>query len=153
MAMEMAPGVEGMLADIGPKFVNTRANGSGGVIPYGVVVTTMDGARVKLPAAGEYALGITQCGTELVGRAGTTGYPDKTPVAVVEQGTVWVKAENNVTAYSDVFYRVTAAGGNTQLGALRGDADAGNAVLLEGAKFITSAAAGQLAQVRINRPA
>lgn len=46
------------------------------------------------------------------------------------QGRIYVVPETVVTSNSPVYLRIAANGANTQLGAFRGDADSGNAVLL-----------------------
>jgi hypothetical protein len=43
--------------------------------------------------------------------------------------------EGAVTQLAPVYVRITASGGNTQLGALRADGDTGTAILLPRARF------------------
>lgn len=72
-------------------------------------------------------------------------------LSVLRQGRAVVEVEDAVTAGGDVFVRTTATG-SEQAGAIRSDADGGDAIAMTGARFHTSAGAGGLAVVTINRP-
>jgi hypothetical protein len=66
--------------------------------------------------------------------SGIFGYEANAEVCVVRQGRVAVKPEVDVVAGDPVYVRVTAAGAE-KLGALRNDADGGDAILLANAYF------------------
>jgi hypothetical protein len=66
-------------------------------------------------------------------------------------GTMWVVPEVAVTQGQPVYYRFTGAGAAPEaLGRLRNDVDTDQAALIEGAEWMTSAGAGELAIVRLN---
>jgi hypothetical protein len=71
-------------------------------------------------------------------------------VPVMEKGVMYVEPEVDVAAGDPVFVRVTAAGAEV-LGALRNDADGGDAVQIQ-AKFEWDGLAGQPTAVRLNLP-
>lgn len=74
------------------------------------------------------------------------------PTDVARQGEFYVRVEDAVAEGGAVYFRHTASGGNTDLGALRSDDDTSTADLLPGARFIRAAAAGEVAVVSINLP-
>lgn len=81
----------------------------------------------------------------------TTGsdfeYAQYEQVPVLREGTFWARSEDAVTtAGSPVFVRFTAGVGE-ELGALRTDADGGDAVALPGAQFMGVCSAGGLVKV------
>lgn len=61
-------------------------------------------------------------------------YVDGDTVTLLEEGGIWVYAEEDMSDRDDVFCRVTANGANTLLGAFRNDSDSGNCVQVVGAK-------------------
>ena len=83
---------------------------------------------------------------------GTVSYPEKAMVNAMRRGRVWVVVEESVTSDDPVYLRFRADGATKQPGQFRKSSDSGNAVLLSGARFVTSAGAGELAVVEINLP-
>lgn len=74
---------------------------------------------------------------------------EKQVVSLMKQGTVFVRTETAVKRNNAVFYRVTSSDiGN--LGAIRGDADDGKAIKLNGAVFMHTADAGEVVEVSLN---
>lgn len=127
-----------------------------------VVVQAATGDRdARLPTAGDTAadaVGITvkstdtqfNTGRDLDGQAFRAG----STMAVLRQGSGWVFAEDTVVVNDPVFFRITAPTLATeQIGRVRSDADGGDAVALNGARFLTSAGPGELVKVAINLPA
>ncbi len=150
----MAKGLAGQIADIGPSDVITRINQSGGSVPFGIFVTkgSAEGTAVP-PAATDQVTGPAGLGVVL--RSHTQpqgeGYAAGDPMPVMKKGRVWVPVEDAVTAESAAFVRF-AVNTTEQLGAFRSDADVDKAVALPGAKFVTNAAAGELALLDLNLP-
>lgn len=71
------------------------------------------------------------------------------------QGRIYVTPETVVTSNSAVYMRVAASGANTQLGAFRGDADSGNAILIPATQAIWregNGTIGNLAVLELNIP-
>lgn len=78
----------------------------------------------------------------LVGRA----------VNIITMGSIFVRTETSVTRNQEVFYRITSCDiGN--LGAIRGDADNGKAVKLNGAVFKSDAVAGEVVAIALHMSA
>lgn len=67
---------------------------------------------------------------------------------VLRKGGEWVYVEGAVSKGGQVFVRTAANGGNTQLGAFRGDDDSGNAVAVPGAVFDSSTTGADFAKLR-----
>lgn len=132
----------------------------GTAIPFGLALTrgTAD-PQVKVPAALSAKLqGVArhthaQYNQDL---SGTAGIPAKGDVNVLRRGVIWVRVEENVAAEDAAYFRVTANGGNTQLGGWRKSVDnngsADTAVLAPGCVFRSAATAGNLAKLEINLP-
>lgn len=91
------------------------------LIAYGVVMARNEGIDYRLPAAQQHMYPAANGGCQ---------------VPVIHDGGVMVVTEETVTEGSSVFYRITASGSNTTLGAFRTDNDSGNAVQLTGARFL-----------------
>ena len=62
-------------------------------------------------------------------------YAPNQMVNVLRAGRIWTASEVAVTKHDPVYVRITANGALNTLGALRNDADGGNAVLVPGAKW------------------
>lgn len=65
-------------------------------------------------------------------------------MAIVVTGSVWVRLEEDVTQYSDVYYRYDDAG---ETGAFRATAAGGCAQVISGARWLSSGKAGQVAEL------
>lgn len=83
------------------------------------------------------------------GVADTEVYEDETTMPVRRKGRVWVTVENAFEAGDRVFVR-TVAGVGEQLGALRTDTDAGDAVPWTGGRLMSSGSAGDLGILEVN---
>lgn len=126
-------------------------------IPFGLAVVKRTGAGTTdrscmLPsAAGQILLGIAERQTQLTNPVA----PDDkiAPLSIMSvghQGTWYVKVEVDVDAEDPAFFRHTASGSNTLLGAWRNDADTATADAATGCKFKTSALAGNIAELYLN---
>lgn len=127
-----------------------------------VVVQAATGDRdARLPTVGDVsadAVGITVKSADSQFNTGdetlTSAHRPGTMLPVLRQGSCWVVTEDAVVANASVFFRITAPTlANEAIGRVRSDADGGDAVQLFGARFLTSAAAGELVKVAINMPA
>lgn len=101
-------------------------------VPFGVAVTLGAADNLcKLPAsATELFWGMalfTHADNPNLGAFGvpsaTPGYAGQSMVSVLRQGRAWAKVEQAVSAGDQAYYRITAKGTLTQLGAWRKDAD------------------------------
>ncbi len=70
-------------------------------------------------------------------------YDDGANMAVLYRGTIWVKAESAVTVGADVTAKTTT-------GALSSAAAATGQIAISGARWMTAASAGKLAQVQLS---
>lgn len=137
-------------------------------IPFGVAVA-LDPGRMTANFAQDMAVRLPNATTDkILGITMHTHYfesqynpvtainvplnPVGQPLNVMRSGRIWVRPETAVVAGSDVFFRHAVNGGNTQLGALRADADTATATALSGARFISNAGAGELAVLQISHP-
>jgi hypothetical protein len=81
---------------------------------------------------------------------GTGGFVALEQLNILEQGAVWVLTEAAVNYGDAAFVRITASGGNTQLGKFGKVTDSGTAIALPGAKFIDTIGAAGLARVLLS---
>lgn len=82
---------------------------------------------------------------------GETSYVEASQSAsVMTLGECWVKVENAVVRKGQVFFRRNAGTLANPLGGFRADADGGNAELIAGATFESSAGAGEFARVKLS---
>lgn len=127
-----------------------------GAIPFGLMVAqATDDAECRLPVVtGDIMLGVSVIDHTEPNqiRTGTNEYPIGSTVGIASQGRIWVTVEDAVSAGGAVYVRFETGSGGSQLGALRSDADSASAVVLAGAIFETSADAGALASLNLNRP-
>lgn len=84
------------------------------------------------------------------GTPGVTYQIGDTVEAVIGQG--YVTVEEAVTAQDAVYVRYDTGSGGSQKGAFRKSADTSTAAAVTGARYLTSAGAGELALVAINLP-
>lgn len=124
-------------------------------IPAGVFVA-LDSAddSVKVPAASGDVTG-TGCGFVKadVARArnsdGTSTYAAKEGLTVMREGRMFVLSETATAFGGAVYARITASGGNTQLGKVRDDGDSGKAIAVPGARFIRTTSGAGLTEIEL----
>lgn len=145
---------QGLLDYAAPGGVLSRANGEGSEIPFGIMLTTGTDPykEAELPdAAGDDALGVVvhrhHTNTDATG---DDAVEDNEDMDVLSRGRVWVLVEEQVDPGDDVYFRHTANGGNTQLGAFRQDADTANATQVTGARWIKGGSS--IALLELNLP-
>lgn len=146
-------GVPGLIYDSSFRDVVSRAAEVAIGFGLGVARGTDPDVQVALPGAGDAIVGVSVFDTSQP----TGGYAIGDAVPVITRGRIWVQVEDAVAPGGGVFVRHTAKGDNTTIGAFRSDADAtadpvDTAVQLAGAEYLTTAIAGGLALVSINRP-
>lgn len=77
-------------------------------------------------------------------------YDAGVPANVLEFGNAWTASEVAVLKHDPVYVRVVANGALNTLGALRNDADGGNAILVTGARWMDDAAENVANRVELN---
>lgn len=153
----MPKGYAGFTAGVAKETTATNSESSLN-IPLGVVVVgnaahLTDRQAVKLPtASGDVVRGITAWNPYSTDEidATTEGIKPGRTMRLVQNGRVLVKPETAVVKDARAFFRITANGPLTQLGAIRADADTANAVELKGSYFEESGAAGSLVWLRVD---
>lgn len=158
----------GMLADIGPDLIKSYKNTTGAVLPFGVMVALgaaddrlkrLTGPTDKLIGVVCFEHGRSNQGENMTSAVpfGTSpdtdsyAIPDKVMASVVRHGAVVVIVEDAVTCELEPFVRITAGAGEV-VGAFRSDSDGGDAIRIKGARFITSAGAGEAAVLLLEGP-
>lgn len=151
-SLNMAPGFEGQISDSRLAQIDGFRNDGVVEIPFGKAVTrsaNADGRGCKLPATGEVLLGIM---------AHSHVY-EQQPVGllplqlgnVVSRGRMYVRSETAVTPASAVTVRINTGGAGA--GSFGGTAPAAGAfIAVPQARFLSSAAAGELVEIDINLP-
>lgn len=131
-------------------------------IPAGVFVCRDSTDRgVKVPAAAGDVTA-TGCGFVKADVArqrasdGTSTYQANEGLTVMREGRMFVLSETAVTYGDKVYVRITAHGGNTQLGKVRNDADTVSSVdtatALVGARFIRTTTGAGLTEIELLGP-
>lgn len=139
------PGTVSTREEITPKDSYTAE----GAIESGLLVVrgTDPVKQATLPTGATYLDGRNVAGIALLNeRKESTLHADGSAVAVLRNGRAYVTVQTEVTAGGPVFVRVAA--GN--IGVFRHDADTANAVQVTGAVYVTSAGAGEVAEVELN---
>lgn len=152
IANDPSPAFGGQIAyPMFPRVVFTRFVQQVGGIGFGLAVVRAADQTVKLPAAAGDVTNSFEGFTvrQEYREANPQGYSNLEPVPVMRRGYIWVEVEGAVTEEGAVYVRTAASGPNTQLGAVRGDADSANATLIPGAKFVTSTTAAGFAIVEV----
>lgn len=136
---QMAIGVPGLLADVSDNFVVSKAASE--AIAFGSVVALGSADdNCKLPSAStDKVLGVALFSQEKIG-----GYALKDMVSIGRKCVAYVVVEVDVVAEDPVHVRYAGTGTK---GAVRNAAVSSETIAVTGAKFLTSASAGGLAQV------
>ena len=155
-ALAISNGVAGQIANQDPHSVHSGV--AEVAMPFGVaVIVGAADSTLNTPAASTATVAGVSVSTYANANAGfALGIQPQDAVSVLTNGTIYVISETAVTANgatpSPVYVRYTINGGLNQLGSFRTDADTSRALLLSQAKWLTSCAAGGLAQLQINLP-
>ncbi len=138
----------------------TTTTAAGGTnIGLGLVVVPGSSQELAVPPTGSSAaadfLGITERSLMAQVNRGiqteTDAFEPGDEMSVLRSGDIWVYAEDAVTFNAPVFVRRTAAGTEV-LGAVRSDADGGDAITWPGAVFRDTSTGAGLVRVRLNLP-
>ena len=147
-------GVAGGLYDLGHHDVNSRRNEcEDGVLKFGmgVVIGTLAGSQVKLPASGatvETFEGITVNGysTEM-DMAGEVALKNEATVGVLTHGKVWARIKDGITPkYGDKLYLITAG---EEAGCFT-NATGTNIIEITGGRFVGTKGTGNVAPVELH---
>lgn len=143
----------GGLADVCDYTARAYRNNAGSAIAYGLAVahdtgTGTSALALKVPDADDVIVGVLIHSMFETPQA--DGLADDAIGNVLSKGRVWVTAENAVTPSSAVTVRY--AGGGTAGGFRGGSVVADETRTLSGARFLTSAGAGELVLLEINLP-
>ena len=140
-------GAPGQVADL--QTSNRISKVSEGTIPYGrAVVEGSAYSQAALPSApAQNFFGIAmRLITRLNNQAGEAPYEQYDDMSIMNEGSIFVLAEVAVSAGDNVFFRHAGAG---DAGALRNDADGGNATQIVNCKFEEDAAAGEVVRIKL----
>lgn len=143
----------GLLVNLGPNYKESFINANGTPIDFGLAVVrgSADREAILPSETGQEFLGVTirEGFREITTVGGTvTNYAIGELMSVMAKiGEIWVYVETNVSAGGAAYFRTTANGPLTTLGAWRADADGGDADLAPNAMFNSSASAGGLARL------
>lgn len=157
-SLSMSTAVAGLPGDAAgaPQVIDSYANPVD-EIAFGCAVQQVSGddSAIELPDNGSAIIrGVAV--RDLAEENGSAGadntFPVNSAVPIMKKGKIWVRVEEAVTPASDVYARYTVNGGNTQLGAFRTDADAGKAIQITQARFLSSTSGSGLALLEINLP-
>jgi hypothetical protein len=85
--------------------------------------------------------------------ATTNDFAAARAVSIMLEGVIWVVCEDAIAAGAPVFCRYTANGaGKLQLGAVRSDADGGNAASLPNCRAVSTSTGAGVIKLRVNLP-
>jgi hypothetical protein len=163
-SVQIAPAaavIAGLIADIQPRTIRSLLSEESTSIAYGLFVKkgTADN-QFKLPtAAADKIIGVL-AHTHSINTLGLGAADEpialKDVVNVLTRGAVYVYVEEAVTPADPVYVRIAdgvADAERTQKGAVRKSSDTNTAVLVRGARFLSSAAADELALVEFDAAA
>ncbi len=154
--LEFALGFEGMLAQaFGLKQVDSRVSEESTPFSYGraVVAGTDPDSQALLPTAAGKLLGVSSHShANAVDGDDLNLINEHMVFNVLHVGRVWVVVEDAVTPASGVFCRRAVDGGFSRLGGFAGSAGTGLGAVT-GARFVTSAGAGELAILELDATA
>ena len=144
---EMVVGQAGQMAEpFGPEDVRSVVNPSGKLF-FGrmAVVGASEGVAAHPSAASQRPLGVVMHSHAIVSKEDglDAGYGAKETANVLRKGYVWVVIEETVAIGDAVYFRHTASGGNTKLGAFRNDADTATADQLTNARWVRGGTAAE----------
>lgn len=149
--------IPGLVADLTPMVrLTASVDTTNGRVPFGFFVTIKtagDPPIVELPNAtgeitGAAGFGIVIADTSKVLNTDGLGLEDKDECSVLRKGRIWVISETAVTVPVAAFARFTADA--NQIGSIRGDADAGEAVAIPGGLLLTPCSAGGLTLLELS---
>lgn len=138
-----SPAFAGQLGDSGPFRVGTYSNGQGSAIPAGILVKlSADNTVTYLGGSTDQVAGVVlnQFARNPNDLTSTNAIQSGDACAVLEEGEVWLLAEEALAVTDKVYVRHTTGTG-TQLGAVRNDSDTNTCRRLSGARIILGCSA------------
>lgn len=153
-------GYRGLLADPGmDKYALSLANGSAAAQGFGIMVrrdaTNPEKQFDIFSAASQTPVGILvhSHAREDLSLADPLGIALLETASVIRRGRIWVAIEEDIAVGDDVYFRHTAGGGGSEIGAFRNDADTVSADQITNAQWIQGGtAAVGVALLEINLP-
>jgi hypothetical protein len=149
---EHVAGFEGQRANLGLVNITSKV-AEGGDIPFGraLVQGTADNQCLLPSAQGERFIGISEHTTAWSENASDLHvYEENRQVNILDFGEIWVVSEQAVVPGDPVYYRHTADTAPLDiLGRFRKDASGGDASLVEGAVWTTTASAENIAKIKL----
>ena len=156
----------GMLADDSENDAITMVNADSVSIPFGFPVAWKPSSPASdkdatIPAnstdklagvvihAHDYERVFTLAGGSSAGELDSTGLVVGTEMAVLTRGTIWVTVQTAVVAGDPVYVCYNAGTTYTAAGQFGNTSESSHAVAITNAKWMSSAAAGKLAKLRI----
>jgi hypothetical protein len=137
----MVLGQAGQMAEpYGPEDVRSVVNPAGKLFfgRMAVIDNTSEGKAAHPSATGQKPLGVVMHSHATVSKEDglDAGYATKETANVLRKGYIWVVIEETVAIGDAVFFRHTAGGGGTKLGAFRNDADTATADAITNARWV-----------------
>lgn len=134
----------GLLTDMAPNYIHSLLNEEAAAVGFGrgVLQGTADD-QFLLPSGDILKFQGITIHSHNFENQGVDGIPVKGMASTMKKGVCWVVAEDTVAKGEGVFLRHT--GGNE--GGFRSDVDGANATQITGAEWMSSAGAGEFAQV------
>lgn len=148
----------GLLGDSGHDMhLRSRAVDEVAGVPAGIMLVdgTDPETQASLPSAtgqGLQGVVVHQQAREKLDLAGNLMLRDGETASLVRQGRIWVVVEEAVAVGDAVFFRHTAGGGGSELGAFRNDADTVTADQVTQASWVVGSAGAGVALLEINIP-
>lgn len=141
----IAPAVNGMVANMTNWDADTRIVETATGIPFGVAVGqgAADKGAVLGASAGTGFVGISVRDVTLPPRSAIDKYADGENMAVLTEGDIWVTVGGDVTAGGDVTFAAST-------GVLSSAATSGTQFAITGARWMTGATNGGLAILRLS---
>ncbi|MCG8433481.1 MAG: hypothetical protein MJA83_05575 [Gammaproteobacteria bacterium] len=133
----------GMLEDVNKsRYIRSYANGDAAAVGFGLLVradaTNPEEQFQNFSATSQVPLGVTvhQQAQQDPSLAGTGAVALLETVGILRQGRIWVFVEEAISVGDAVFFRHTAGGGGSEIGAFRTDADTATADQLVQAQWL-----------------
>jgi hypothetical protein len=145
--LEMGIAYAGQRADLSPWIDRISKVAEGSDIDYGLAVVqgTEDNQAVLPSGTGGNFLGITeQTNAGVADDSNEFAYRENNEMTIARKGRFYAICEDGCDPFDDVFFRHTAGGGGSVIGAFRTDADTASADQVANAIWTTTAAAGEL---------
>lgn len=161
-SVDPALGFRGLLGDPNDdSFAIPLANGSAAAQGFGIMVRR-DASNLEdqfdiFSATGQTPVGVlvhTQAQQDPT-LADPLGVALLEPASVLRRGRVWVVVEETIVLSDSVFFRHTAGGGGSEIGAFRTDADTASADQITNAEWLegsSTSGGGLIALLEINVP-